>query len=124
MTFLSVLLLTVLSAAPPGAAAGGRLDHTPWHLAHGRQAVPYMPRILVGRGHGGWRLNQHHSGLTTWCEGLGLAASIGRIGVRLDARDEQIPDISGRGLDAGADVDTTLGELFSDLTPTALNTVP
>jgi hypothetical protein len=44
--------------------------------------------------------------------------------VRLDARDAQIPDIIERALDAGVRVDTTLRELFPDLTRTASRVVP
>jgi hypothetical protein len=44
--------------------------------------------------------------------------------VRLAAPDQQIPDIIERALDAGVRVDTTLRELFPDMTRTASKAVP
>ena len=41
-----------------------------------------------------------------------------------DPTDAEIPDIIERALDAGVRVDTTLRELFPDLTPTASKAVP
>ncbi|MCU1382159.1 MAG: hypothetical protein JWL71_856 [Acidobacteria bacterium] len=91
-------------------------------LAATHPQIPYAPRILVALGDGYWRLNQHDKARTMWREGLGASAAVELFRVRLDARDEQIPDIIERALDAGVRVDTTLRELFPDLTRTASKT--
>ena len=44
--------------------------------------------------------------------------------MRLAASDQQIPDIIERALDAGVRVDTTLRELFPDMTRAASKAVP
>jgi tetratricopeptide (TPR) repeat protein len=76
----------------------------------------YAPRILLALGDGYWRLNQHDRARATWTEGLTTCPDGEAFRVRLTARDEQIPDIIERALDAGVRVDTTLRELFPDLT--------
>jgi tetratricopeptide (TPR) repeat protein len=80
--------------------------------------VRYAPRILVALGDGYWRLNQHGRAREVWREGHEACPDVEGFGVRLTARDEQIPDIIERALDAGVRVDTTLRELFPDLTST------
>jgi tetratricopeptide (TPR) repeat protein len=86
--------------------------------------VPYARRILIALGDGYWRLNQHDKARDVWREGLALCPDVEGFRVRLDARDAQIPDIIERALDAGVRVDTTLRELFPDLTRTVSRVVP
>ena len=86
--------------------------------------VPYAPRILVALGDGYWRLNQHDKARRVWREGIEASPDAASFRVRLDARDEEIPDIIERALDAGVRVDTTLRELFPDLTRTASRAIP
>jgi tetratricopeptide (TPR) repeat protein len=86
--------------------------------------VAYMPRILVALGDGYWRLRQHDKARDLWREGLAAWPDIDGFRVRLNATDAEIPDIIERALDAGVRVDTTLRELFPDLTPTASKAVP
>jgi tetratricopeptide (TPR) repeat protein len=93
-------------------------------LAAGHPRVAYAPRILVALGDGYWRLNRHDAARDVWREGLASSADGDRFRLRLNARDEQIPDIIERALDAGVRVDTTLRELFPDLPPAAWKAVP
>ena len=93
-------------------------------LAAAQPQVAYTPRILVALGDGYWRLNQHDKARDVWREGLGVLPRLDGFRVRLDARDDQIADIIERALDAGVRVDTTLRELFPDLTRTASKAVP
>lgn len=93
-------------------------------LAASHPQVAYAPRILVALGDGYWRLNQHDKAREVWREGLGVLPRLDGFRVRLDARDDQIADIIERALDAGVRVDTTLRELFPDLTRTASKAVP
>ena len=93
-------------------------------LAASRPQVGYAPRILVALGDGYWRLNRHDEARDVWREGLDVLPRLDGFRVRLDARDDQIPDIIERALDAGVRVDTTLRELFPDLTRTASKAVP
>jgi tetratricopeptide (TPR) repeat protein len=86
--------------------------------------VPYARRILIALGDGYWRLNQHDKARDVWREGQALCPDVDGFRVRLDARDAQIPDIIERALDAGVRVDTTLRELFPDLTHIASRVVP
>jgi tetratricopeptide (TPR) repeat protein len=86
--------------------------------------IGYAPRILVALGDGYWRLNQHDKARGVWREGLDVLPYLDGFRVRLEARDDQIPDIIERALDAGVRVDTTLRELFPDLTRTASKAVP
>jgi hypothetical protein len=86
--------------------------------------IPYARRILIALGDGYWRLNQHDKARDIWREGQALCPDVEGFRVRLDARDAQIPDIIERALDAGVRVDTTLRELFPDLTRTASRVVP
>jgi hypothetical protein len=123
MTFLSVLLLSVRSAAPPVAAASRRLDHSDRRLARERRDARIRRAFWSASGMVSG-LNQRDRARTMWCEGLGVSTAPERLPVRLDARDEQIPDIDHRALDAGADVDATLREQFPDLMPIAVKTVP
>ena len=92
-----------------------------WSAAH---PVAYTPRILVALGDGYWRLGRHDKAREVWREGLTSFPDVERFRVRLDARDEQIPDIIERALDAGVRVDTTLRELFPDLAAAAAKAVP
>lgn len=93
-------------------------------LASIHPQVAYMPRILVALGDGYWRLRQHDKARDIWREGLVAWPDTDGFRVRLNAADAEIPDIIERALDAGVRVDTTLRELFPDLTPTASKAVP
>jgi len=93
-------------------------------LAAAHPHIPYAPRILVALGDGYWRLHQPDKARAAWREGLELSPDVDGFRVRLNARDEAIPDIIERALDAGVRVDTTLRELFPDLTRTASKAVP
>jgi tetratricopeptide (TPR) repeat protein len=93
-------------------------------LASVHPQVAYMPRILVALGDGYWRLRQHDKARDIWREGLVAWPDTDGFRVRLNAADAEIPDIIERALDAGVRVDTTLRELFPDLTPTASKAVP
>jgi tetratricopeptide (TPR) repeat protein len=93
-------------------------------LATVHPQVAYMPRILVALGDGYWRLRQHDKARDVWREGLAAWPETDGFRVRLNATDAEIPDIIERALDAGVRVDTTLRELFPDLTPTASKAVP
>ena len=84
-------------------------------LAASHPQTAYAPRILVALGDGYWRLNQHDKARQVWREGLDALPRLDGFRVRLDARDDQIPDIIERALDAGVRVDTSLRELFPDL---------
>jgi tetratricopeptide (TPR) repeat protein len=86
--------------------------------------IAYMPRILVALGDGYWRLHQHDKAREIWREGLANWPGTDGFRVRLDATDQQLADIIERALDAGVRVDTTLRELFPDLTPPASKAVP
>ena len=86
--------------------------------------IAYMPRILVALGDGYWRLHQGDKAREVWREGLANWSAIDAFHVRLNATDQQLPDIIERALDAGVRVDTTLRELFPDLTPIASKAVP
>jgi tetratricopeptide (TPR) repeat protein len=85
-------------------------------LSAAHPQIPYAPRILTALGDGYWRLNQHDKAREVWREGLAACPDADGFRVRLTARDEQIPDIIERALDAGVRVDTTLRELYPDLT--------
>lgn len=93
-------------------------------LAAFHPQVAYMPRILVALGDGYWRLHQYDKARDVWREGLSAWPDIDGFRVRLNASDAQIPDIIERALDAGVRVDTTLRELFPDLTSTASKAIP
>jgi tetratricopeptide (TPR) repeat protein len=84
-------------------------------LAAAHPQVPYASRILVALGDGYWRLNLHDKARAVWREGAAMCPDVESFRVRLDARDEALPDIIERALDAGVRVDTTLRELFPDL---------
>ena len=93
-------------------------------LSAAHPQVPYAPRILVALGDGYWRLHRPDRARDLWREGRAASPDAESFRVRLSARDEQIPDIIERALDAGVRVDTTLRELFPDLTGAALKAVP
>jgi tetratricopeptide (TPR) repeat protein len=93
-------------------------------LAAPHPQIGYVPRILLALGDGYWRLHQPDKARDVWREGLRESPEMDGFRVRLDARDEAIPDIIERALDAGVRVDTTLRELFPDLTRTAFKGVP
>ena len=93
-------------------------------LTDGDPRVAYTPRILVALGDGYWRLNRRDKARDVWREGLASSADGERFRLRLDAREDQIPDIIERALDAGVRVDTTLRELFPDLDRIAWKAVP
>ena len=93
-------------------------------LAAAYPQVRYAPRILVALGDGYWRLNQHDRAREVWREGRESCPDVEGFRARLAASDEQIPDIIEHALDPGVRVDTTLRELFPDLTPTPSKAVP
>jgi tetratricopeptide (TPR) repeat protein len=93
-------------------------------LSAAHPQVPYTPRILLALGDGYWRLHQHDKARQIWREGLDAAPGVEGFRVRLNATEEAIPDIIERALDAGVRVDTTLRELFPDLTRTASRALP
>ena len=93
-------------------------------LASVHPQVAYMPRILVALGDGYWRLHEHDKARDVWRDGLAAWPDTDGFRVRLNATDAEIPDIIERALDAGVRVDTTLRELFPELTPTASKAVP
>jgi tetratricopeptide (TPR) repeat protein len=93
-------------------------------LAAAHPEVPYTPRILLALGDGYWRLHQHDKAREMWRAGLEAAPGVDAFRVRLKAADEAIPDIIERALDASVRVDTTLRELFPDLTPNASKALP
>jgi tetratricopeptide (TPR) repeat protein len=80
-------------------------------IASQKPDVTYMPRILRTLGDGYFRLDQRERARQTWREGLALEPGNEPIRARLDASDEQLRGIIGRGLDADARVDTSLREL-------------
>lgn len=86
--------------------------------------VAYAPRILVALGDGYWRLNRPERARELWREGLASFPGVESYRSRLNAHDDQIPDLIERALDAGVRVDTTLRELFPDLAPAADKAVP
>jgi tetratricopeptide (TPR) repeat protein len=86
--------------------------------------VRYAPRVLVALGDGYWRLNQHDKAREVWREGQASCPDVEGFRVRLAARDERIPEIIEHALDPGVRVDTTLREMFPDLTRTASKAVP
>jgi tetratricopeptide (TPR) repeat protein len=93
-------------------------------LSAAHPQVRYAPRILIALGDGYWRLNQHDRAREVWREGRECCPDVDGFRARLTARDEQIPEIIEHALDAGVRVDTTLRELFPDLTRTASRAVP
>jgi tetratricopeptide (TPR) repeat protein len=93
-------------------------------LSAAHPGVRYAPRILLALGDGYWRLNRRDQARDVWREGLASFPDVERFAVRLNARDEQIPDIIERTLDAGVRVDTTLRELFPDLSHAGGRVVP
>jgi tetratricopeptide (TPR) repeat protein len=93
-------------------------------LSAAHPQVLYAPRILVALGDGYWRLNQHDKARGLWREGLASFPDVEGYRLRLNARDEQIPDIIERALDAGVRVDTTLRELYPNLPRASWKAVP
>ncbi len=93
-------------------------------LSSAHPRVPYVPRILVALGDGYWRQHQHDKAREVWREGAAAWPDVEGFGIRLNAGDQAIPDIIEHALDAGVRVDTTLWELFPDLTRTASKAVP
>jgi tetratricopeptide (TPR) repeat protein len=86
--------------------------------------VRYAPRILIPLGDGYWRLNQHDKAREVWREGQASCPDVEAFRLRLAARDDQIAEIIEHALDPGLRVDTTLREMFPDLTRTASRAVP
>jgi tetratricopeptide (TPR) repeat protein len=86
--------------------------------------VRYAPRVLIPLGDGYWRLNQHDKAREVWREGQASCPDVEGFRVRLAARDDQITEIIEHALDPGVRVDTTLREMFPDLTRTASKAVP
>jgi tetratricopeptide (TPR) repeat protein len=92
-------------------------------LSAAHPQIAYAPRILVALGDGYWRLNRPDKARELWREGLASFPDVDGYRARLSARDDQIPEIIERALDAGVRVDTTLRELFPDLARAADRTV-
>lgn len=86
--------------------------------------VPYAARIFVALGDGYWRLNRSDKARDVWREGLAAFPDAEGFGVRLHAPDDQVAGIVEHALDAGVRVDTTLRELFPDLTRRAGKALP
>jgi tetratricopeptide (TPR) repeat protein len=86
--------------------------------------VRYAPRVLIPLGDGYWRLNQHDKAREVWRQGQASCPDVEGFRVRLAARDDQIAAIIEHALDPGVRVDTTLREMFPDLTRTASKAVP
>jgi tetratricopeptide (TPR) repeat protein len=93
-------------------------------LAVAYPQVRYAPRILIPLGDGYWRLNQHDKAREVWREGQASSPDVEGFRLRLAARDDQIAEIIDHALDPGVRVDTTLREMFPDLTRTASKAVP
>jgi tetratricopeptide (TPR) repeat protein len=92
-------------------------------LSSAQPQVPYARRILVALGDGYWRLHQPDKAREVWREGRDAWPDVDGFRMRLSAPDAAIPEIIERALDAGVRVDTTLHELFPDLTRTASKAV-
>jgi tetratricopeptide (TPR) repeat protein len=93
-------------------------------LSAAHSGAPYAARIFLALGDGYWRLNRPDKARDLWREGLAAFPNAEGFGVRLRATDVQVADIIEHALDAGVRVDTTLGELFPDVTRTAGRTLP
>ena len=85
-------------------------------LAGAHPHRPHVARILAALGDGYWRLHRPDEARAVWREGLAGFPDAESLRVRLNARDDQVSGIVERALDAGVRVDTTLRELFPDLT--------
>ena len=88
-------------------------------LAAAHPHLPHVARIFTALGDGYWRLNRPDKARDVWREGLAAFPDAESLRLRLDARDDQLGAIVEHALDAGVRVDTTLRELFPDLTRTA-----
>ena len=93
-------------------------------LSAAHPQVRYAPRILIPLGDGYWRLNQHDKAREVWREGQASCPDVEGFRLRLAARDDQVAEIIEHALDPGVRVDTTLREMFPDLTRTASKAVP
>lgn len=93
-------------------------------LAAAHPQMPYVVRIFGALGDGYWRLNRPDKARDAWREGLAGFPDAESLRVRLNARDDQISGIVEHALDAGVRVDTTLRELFPDLTRSAGSSPP
>jgi hypothetical protein len=111
-TCLLVFCVNAVAASDPAPACNRLLDEFEARLVQNpaslRVAAEYRQLVIeTGRYDQGSTLFEHH----------GFRA-------RLDARADQIPDIIERALDAGVRVDTTLRELYPDLSRAAWKGVP
>jgi tetratricopeptide (TPR) repeat protein len=88
-------------------------------LAAAHPHQPHVARIFTALGDGYWRLNRPDKARDVWREGLAAFPDADALRLRLDARDDQLGGIVEHALDAGVRVDTSLRELFPDLTRTA-----
>jgi len=81
-------------------------------------ATPALPsvRVFVALGDGYWRLNQPQKAREIWREGLTRYPETASLVERLHASDDRVGGIVARALDPNRRVDTTLRELFPDLT--------
>jgi hypothetical protein len=86
--------------------------------------MPHVARIFVTLGDGYWRLNRPEKAREVWREGLAGFPGAESLSVRVNARDDQLAGIVEHALDTAARVDTTLRELFPDLTLSAARALP
>jgi tetratricopeptide (TPR) repeat protein len=93
-------------------------------LAAAHPHMPHVARIFAALGDGYWRLNRPDKAREVWREGLAGFPDAESLRVRLNARDDQLAGIVEHALDADVRVDTTLRELFPDLTRSAAKLLP
>jgi hypothetical protein len=73
-------------------------------------------RVFVALGDGYWRLNRPEKARAIWAEGLARFPGAEPLRARVKAPDDQVSAIVTHALDADVRVDTTLRELFPELT--------
>ena len=93
-------------------------------LSAAHPQMPHVARIFAALGDGYWRLNRADKAREVWREGLAAFPDVDSLHVRLTASDDQLAGIVEHALDAGVRVDTTLHELFPDLSRGAGKSVP
>lgn len=93
-------------------------------LAAAHPHMPHVARIFAALGDGYWRLKRPDKAREMWREGLAGFPDAESLRVRLNARDDQLAGIVEHALDADVRVDTTLRELFPDLTRRAGKPLP
>ncbi len=93
-------------------------------LAATHPRMPLVARIFAALGDGYWRLHKPEKARDVWREGLEGFPASETLRLRLTARNDQLEDIVEHALDAGVRVDTSLRELFPDLTSRAEKVLP